>query len=178
MRVDQATRQVRLPSEVRLDLGATAKGLLADLALRLVGPAELAIIDLGGDLAISGASLAAAPTRVLAADPFGGDPRGLLLHAPGGVATSSIAGRCWRGTDGPAHHLLDPATGQPAFTGLVQVTAAAPSAAQAEITAGHALLAGPAQARQLLSTHGGVLVHDDGTTDVIDGPLLTAEHPR
>lgn len=173
--VDRATRQVRLPAGLRLDLGATAKGLLADLALRLVGPAELAIVDLGGDLAIAGTSLAATPTPVLAADPFGGEPRPLSLHAPGGVATSSIAGRCWRGAAGAAHHLLDPSTGQPAFTGLVQVTAAAPSAAQAEVIAGHALLSGPDGAQELVGRFGGVLVHDDGSTKVLNGDLLTAE---
>ncbi len=35
-----------------------------------------------------------------------------------------------RGAGAPAHHLLDPATGRPAFTGVVQVTALAPTRAR------------------------------------------------
>ena len=61
-----------------------------------------------------------------------GEPvRRLDLHtfalASGGVATSGIGRRSWLDRDGrPAHHLLDPATGRPAFTGVVQVDRARP----------------------------------------------------
>jgi hypothetical protein len=42
-----------------------------------------------------------------------------------GVATSGIGRRSWLDADGrPAHHLLDPSTGSPAFTGIVQETRA------------------------------------------------------
>ena len=47
----------------------------------------------------------------------------------------------------PAHHLLDPATGRPAFTGVVQATALAPTALEAEIRAKAAVLGGPDGAR-------------------------------
>ncbi len=81
----------------------------------------------------------------------------------GGVATSGIGRRSWLGADGrPAHHLLDPATGRPAFTGIVQATALAPSAVLAEIHAKAAVLSGPARRRRWLPW-GGVLVLDDGS---------------
>ena len=61
-----------------------------------------------------------------------------------GVATSGIGRRSWLDREGrPAHHLLDPSTGLPAFTGVVQVTALAPSALEAEIRAKAAILCGP-----------------------------------
>ena len=86
---------------------------------------------------------------------------------PGAVATSSILARRWRGPDGrPAHHLLDPATGRPAFTGLVQVSALAPSGVEAEAVAKAALLAGPRELVHRLP-HGGIAVHDDGRTTII-----------
>jgi thiamine biosynthesis lipoprotein len=69
----------------------------------------------------------------------------------------------------PAHHLLDPATGRPAFTGVVQVTALAPSALAAEIKAKAALLSGPDRAHVWLA-QGGVVVFDDGTHEVIAPP--------
>ena len=54
------------------------------------------------------------------------------------------AGAAGSDPDGrPAHHLLDPATGRPAFTGVVQATALAPTAVEAEWRAKAAVLSGP-----------------------------------
>lgn len=168
--IDEEQGTITLPRGTRLDLGATAKGLLADLALRLLGPVDQAFVDAGGDLALS----ATTATAALAADPFGRAPATLTLAGgTSGLATSSIAERCWWRADGePAHHLLDPSTGRPAFTGVVQVTAAAPSTTEAERRAGQALLSGPSAARELLSPYGGLVVLDDATTLRIEGVLL------
>jgi thiamine biosynthesis lipoprotein len=74
----------------------------------------------------------------------------------------------WWDADGrPAHHLLDPSTGAPAWTGVLSATALAPTALEAEARAKAALLAGPAGARALLRRHGGVVVAEDGAVDVI-----------
>ena len=101
-------------------------------------------------------------------------PSGGIAHvferAAGAVATSSIARRSWTGPDGgPAHHLLDPATGRPAFTGVVQASALAPTALEAERRSKAALLSGPDAAPDHL-VHGGVLVLDDLTVRVVDPP--------
>jgi hypothetical protein len=75
--------------------------------------------------------------------------------------------RSWLDRGGrPAHHLLDPATGRPAFTGLVQVTALAPSALMAEVYAKAAILSGPHGAPAWLP-HGGVIMRDDGSHEVL-----------
>jgi thiamine biosynthesis lipoprotein len=67
-----------------------------------------------------------------------------------------------------AHHLIDPATGAPAWTGLLTATALAPTALEAEALAKAALLSGPSAGALLLRAHrGGVLVHDDGTVEPI-----------
>jgi ApbE family len=76
----------------------------------------------------------------------------------------------------PARHLLDPATGRPAYTGVVQATALAPTAAQAEAIAKAALLSGPARAAEWLS-YGGVVVFDDGGYEVLE-PAAAAPAPR
>ena len=52
----------------------------------------------------------------------------------------------------------------------MSVTAIAPTALEAETLAKSALLRGPAGARALLAAAGGVLVHDDGDTE-LTGPL-------
>jgi len=91
----------------------------------------------------------------------------------GGVATSGIGARIWRGEDGRyAHHVLDPATGRPAWTGLVAVTAVAGSALEAEVLAKTALLSGPLAARPLLRRRGGVLQHDDGRVEIVPAPAV------
>ena len=91
------------------------------------------------------------------------------LHVEdGAVATSGIDTRLWRAADGtPRHHLLDPSTGEPAWTGLISVTALAPTALEAEALAKAALLSGPRQAQKWLSHHGGLLITDDGDVHVV-----------
>ena len=85
-----------------------------------------------------------------------------------GVATSGIGRRAWLDARGrPAHHLLDPSTGRPAYTGIVQVTALAPSALMAEIRAKAAILSGPRAGGGWLPD-GGVIVLDDGSHEVIE----------
>ena len=91
-----------------------------------------------------------------------------LRLSGGGVATSGVHQRLWSDADGFAHHLLDPATGRPAWTGLVAVPRPAASALEAEVLAKTALLSGPAGARRLLRRGGGVLQHDDGRVEVIE----------
>ena len=168
--VDHETLTVTRPPGVRFDSGGLAKGLFADiLAGELRRHASFAV-DCAGDLRIGGAK--AIPRAVRVASPFGA---GLILHefelSDAGVATSGIGRRSWLTTDGrPAHHLLDPATGRPAFTGIVQATALAPNALEAEILAKAAVLRGPGEARDVLP-HGGVLVFDDGSHEVVDSTL-------
>ncbi|HZE05287.1 MAG TPA: FAD:protein FMN transferase, partial [Solirubrobacteraceae bacterium] len=69
---------------------------------------------------------------------------------------------------GFSHHLIDPFTGSPAWTGLIAATALARTALEAEALAKSALLSGPARARALLRAYGGgVLVHDDGAVEPV-----------
>jgi thiamine biosynthesis lipoprotein len=84
------------------------------------------------------------------------------------VATSGLNVRLWRRADGTyAHHLIDPSTGEPAWTGLIGATAVAGSALEAETLSKLALLSGPDGARRVLAGRGGVLFHDDGAVEVV-----------
>jgi thiamine biosynthesis lipoprotein len=146
-----------------LDSGGLAKGLAADLAAAHVPGGVRHAISVCGDVAVGGGP------RLVPVEPAVPGGEGALLHVPGGgVATSGISARLWQRPDGTyAHHLLDASTGEPAWTGLVAVSAVAPSALGAEVLAKHALLAGPRRARRLLRRHGGVLQHEDGTAEAI-----------
>jgi len=160
--VDRFARVVRRPVGLTVDSGGIVKGLLADLLGAELAGHEAFAIDSAGDLRTGGAAGLARDLQV--ASPFDATT---VLHTfrvrDGGVATSGIGRRSWLDAEGaPAHHLLDPASGRPAFTGVVQVTALAPSAFEAEWRAKAALLAGPRRAARWLP-HGGLVVRDDGS---------------
>ena len=166
VRTDRRTSSVTRPVGVRIDPGGIAKGVFADELAALLAGHDAFVVDCGGDLRLGGRY---APAReVHVASPF----EDAVLHTfalrSGGVATSGIGKRSWIDADGHvSHHLLDPASGRPAFTGVVQATALAPTATEAEMLSKAALLAGPAHAGEVL-VHGGAFVLDDGDHVVLD----------
>jgi FAD:protein FMN transferase len=163
--VDDARGTIVRPPGVRLDGGGLVKGIACDLlARRLARHAEYAV-ECAGDLRVGGAHARRRP--ILVSDPFGGaEPIAHFDLAHGAVATSGVVRRCWPGEHGTvAHHLIDPGRRAPAFTGLLQATAFAPTALEAEVRAKAALLAGP-QAAAAHLPDGGVLV--TATGEVLD----------
>jgi len=169
--VDDDAGTITRPPGLRLDSGGVGKGLAADLlAERLAAHARFAI-DAAGDVRVGGARTAGRPHEIDVAHPWEEEPIGTLRLAAGAIATSGIGSRLWKTPGGGhAHHLLDPATGAPAWTGLVAATALAPTALEAETLAKAALLSGPRGAHRWLAEHGGVVVHDDGAPEWI-GPI-------
>ena len=157
-----------------LDSGGLAKGLFADVLGAMLASHRAFAIDCAGDLLIGGAAQIERPIRVRS--PFDGHTLHTFELSRTGVATSGIGRRSWLDRDRrPAHHLLDPGSGRPAFTGVVQATALAPTALGAEIRAKAAILSGPRAARGWL-THGGVIVFDDGSHLLVaPPPVVTLE---
>jgi thiamine biosynthesis lipoprotein len=164
--VDAAARTLTRPPGVRLDSGGIAKGLFGDLlAAGLYGHAAFAI-DAAGDVRFGGADGLARPVRV--ASPLDDSILHTFELVRGAAATSGISKRSWVDSSGrPSHHLLDPATGRPAFTGVVQVTALAPTGTEAEALSKAALLSGAERARGWLA-HGGLIVYDDGHPELCE----------
>ncbi len=166
LRGDTRSSSVLRPPGLQLDSGGLAKGLFADVLAETLSGHESFAVDCGGDLTLGGAG--GAPRAIDVQSPFDGSTIHSFELACTGVATSGIGRRAWLGADGrPAHHLLDPATGRPAYTGVVQATALAPSAVLAEIHAKAAVLSGPTDGESWLRW-GGVLVLDDGSHRVVE----------
>ena len=120
------------------------------------------MIDCGGDVLVGGAR------EVTVAHPLRSWPAARMEVEDGAIATSSVVSRAWTRDDGKrAHHLLDPSSGEPVWTGLLSATALAPTTLHAETLAKMALLRGGDEARMALASHGGVLVHENGDVEVI-----------
>jgi thiamine biosynthesis lipoprotein len=172
--LDRLVRVVRLPRGVRLDLGGIGKGYAADLValeLRDRGCAGVCV-NLGGDLRALGEPPDDAPAWLVAVeDPSGGDGLGELALLEGGVATSTRLQRAWRRGGRDLHHLVDPATGVPASSGLMSVTVLAAETWWAEVLAKAAFVAGPSDGARLVRDAGatGLLVRDDGRVDELAG---------
>ena len=136
--VDRATARVTLEPGYRLDLGGIAKGWAADRVLAFLREAgRPALVNAGGDLAVAGRPW-----------PVGVDtPDGTITLQldRGGLATTGCDRRRWRQQGQERHHLIDPATALPAQGGLLTVTVAAPTAAEAEVLAKTLFLAGSAE---------------------------------
>jgi len=165
--VDEAAGVIRRPPGLELDLGGSVKGWAADLIAAQLERYGRCAVDCGGDLRVAARS--GTPWEVRVRHPLTGGVAHTFRVRAGGVATSGIDARLWQRDDGEfAHHLIDPATGNPAWTGLVAATALAPTALEAEALAKAALLSGPAAGAALLRAgHGGVLVHDDGAVEPV-----------
>jgi FAD:protein FMN transferase len=166
IQADRRSGTISRPPGVRIDAGGIAKGVFADELAALLAGFEAFVVDCGGDMRLGGTLALRRDVHV--ASPFDGSVLHTFTLSAGGVATSGIGRRAWLGPDGrPAHHLLDPGSGRPAFTGVVQVTALAPTATEAEALSKAALLQGPRAADRVLA-HGGVIVFDDGNFMVLE----------
>ncbi len=172
---------VRRPPGLRFDLDGVAKGWLADRAIEWLARYPSACVDADGDLAIRLGP--GQRWRFAVTDP-GVATAPLLeleLGAPGaanrsfGLATSGTSIHRWSHGGSPAHHLVDPRTGRPAATDVVQATVLAGSARAAELFAKAAVIVGSRAALAALDrpdVAGAVLLTVDG--DVLLTPATMA----
>ena len=171
---------VRRPG-LRFDLDGVGKGWLADRAAAMLARHPAAVVDADGDIAIS---LHPGETWLIGIPhPF--DPTAdlgvleLAGLAPGGpqrfgVATSGTSIHRWPAAGGDRHHLIDPRTGHPAVTDVVQATVLAGSAAEAEAFAKSVVIVGSDDALRLLDRPvfgGAVLLTERG--EILATPSLT-----
>lgn len=132
--VGRGAGRIALEPGYRLDLGGIAKGWAADRVVAFLSESGPALVNAGGDISATGG-----PWPVGVETPAGT----LTLELEGGgIATSGRDRRLWRRDGEERHHLIDPVTGEPARSDVLTVTAAATSAAEAEVLATSLFLAG------------------------------------
>jgi thiamine biosynthesis lipoprotein len=148
--LDLGNSSARLERGSAVDLGGIGKGYAAGraLAAMLAVSPRLAggLVDLGGDIAVSGDAPEGGPWLVAVADPRqAGNTLAVLALEAGGVATSGRDARRF-GPGRSLHHLIDPESGEPALAGPLTVTVVAPNPAAAEVHATTLAIAGLGEA--------------------------------
>jgi thiamine biosynthesis lipoprotein len=170
VRVDVESGTVTLLQPLTLDLGAVAKGLAIDLAMRELHAFANVCVDGGGDVRVRGVNELGTPWRIGIRHPR--DPEEMLRVlklSDGAVCTSGDYER--PGLVDGEHHLLDPRTGSSPAE-LASVTVMAPTALVADGLSTAVFVLGRDAGRQLLERYGvrGVLVSQDLEVLTVDAP--------
>ena len=124
-RVQIKNHSLALPDGMQLDLGAVAKGYTGDEIANLLKNSGVtsAIINLGGNVQTIGTRPDGSMWRVGLKAPDADGHIGILEVSDCAVITSGGYQKYFIGEDGKQyHHIIDPATGRPAESGLVFVT--------------------------------------------------------
>lgn len=139
LKFDETAKTIRKPRGLLLDIGGIGKGYVVDrVADRLLKKYTNGIVDAGGDMRIFGSDREQNlgywaidvenpldVSRTLAT----------LALTDCAVATSGSNRKHWRKAGQPYHHLIDPARGTSAASGMNQVTVIVPRAAEADVFA-------------------------------------------
>ena len=154
--------------DIWFDLGGVAKGYAVDEAVRALKEAgvKAGIVNAGGDLRSFGIRPRRGYWKIGVQDPD--NPQelaGVLEVKEMAVATSGDYQRYFEEGGVRYHHILDPATGYPANSGMRGTTVTAPDCATADALATAAFVMGPEKGLALLERWEGVegvLITEDG----------------
>ena len=126
----ESGRYVTLPAGMKAELGAVAKGKLADMLAALLAASDFhsALLDLGQSTIMAvGTKPDGSPWRVAVQDPAGEGYLGVIELTDLAVGTSGGYQRFFE-QDGETYwHIIDPDTAAPARSGLTSVTVVGPS---------------------------------------------------
>ena len=121
---DPAGGSVSIPSDMEIDLGSVGKGYAAGQAAQLLRDSGVtsALLNFGGNVQTVGCKPDGSPWQIAIKDPQGGTPMMVLSIDDQAVVTSGGYERYFE-QDGQTYwHIMDPATGHPADSGLLSVT--------------------------------------------------------
>jgi FAD:protein FMN transferase len=180
--LDRERLEIKIPDDVTLDLGATAKALAADrAAVRISASLNCGtLVNLGGDIRVAGEPPAEGWRIGIEDDREFDGPEivpGLATPGPpacnavviirdGGLATSSVKVRAWSRGTARLHHIIVPGTGLPADSCWRTVSVAAATCVDANTASTAAIIRGERAPRWLASQrlparlvgHGGEVV--------------------
>jgi thiamine biosynthesis lipoprotein len=165
---DEALRTVHKTPEWRIDLGASAKALVADLVADDVAPTGGVVVEIGGDVSARGRGpegpwvVGIATTLTIT----GLEPRIALEN--GAVATSSNTVRTWHRGEKVIGHIIDPRTGASAQSPFAAATVIDADCVGANAFATAALLWGEDAAWHIAQAgRSARLVRHDGSVEFV-----------
>lgn len=168
--LDLSEHTVTLAPGCQLDLGATAKALVADVIADDVASSGGVVVEVGGDVAVRGSgpdglwAIGLSDTLHLT----GREPRVGITH--GGIATSSITTRTWLAGGRIVNHVIDPRTGEPADGPYATATVSGVSCVVANAFATASLLWGDDAPYHVAQAGlSGRLIRRDGAIDYVGG---------
>jgi thiamine biosynthesis lipoprotein len=159
--IDTENRTVYLPKTgMLLDFGGIAKGFAADEAARILreGGIKSATVNLGGNILALGEKPDGSPWKIGVQNPFEprGDIMGTVLVKDEAVVTSGDYERFFIKDNKRYHHILDPATGMPAYSGIKGVTIVTKLAIDADALSTSVFVMGPDEGVRFIENHNGI----------------------
>ena len=116
LHLDHTRGTARIPRGVHLDLGSSAKALVADKAAAHIAQKldSGVLVSIGGDIAVAGKPPPDGWAIGIAVDSATGpdDVDQVVAIRQGGLASSSTEIRAWHMGSERVHHIVDPATGR------------------------------------------------------------------
>ena len=176
IRLDPNTCMVSLPEGMEIDLGSVAKGYTGDRLSELFRSSGVtsALMNLGGNVHAVGTKPDGSPWRIGLQNPMGDGNIGVLSIADQAVITSGGYERYFRDENGDLYwHIIDPATGWPARSGLISATAVGSRGVYCDALSTSLFIMGPEEAVRFWREHRDfdmVLVKEDG--EVLITPAL------
>ena len=168
--LNRRSHTLTLAKGCQLDLGASAKALVADLVADDVASTGGVIVEMGGDVAVRGRG-PEGPWAIGVSDSLhvtGTEARVAVEY--GGVATSSTTTRTWHASGQLVNHIVDPRTGSFAVGPYATATVSARSCLLANAFATAALLWGEDATYHVAQAGWSArLVRGDGTIDFVGG---------
>lgn len=179
---------------IMLDLGAVAKGYIADRTADFLKEkgVERAVVNLGGNVVFVGEKEGGSAWTCAIEDPAAGGSEeliqdretvGLIRCAEGengqvSVVTSGTYERCFTLDGVTYHHVLDPRTGYPVETDILSATVTGPSSEWCDIFSTSCLLLGSERGMELIDSQEGyeaVFILQDGSIIKTDGADFTEQ---
>ncbi len=174
---------------VMLDLGAIAKGYIADKTAEFLDAKGIksAIISLGGNIVLVGTKPDKSAWKVGIEKPFSGNQDEVLENRESvgvvswsgdgfySVVTSGTYERCFEKDGKLYHHVLDPKTGYPKDTDLISVTITGPSSTYCDALSTACLLMGSEKVDAFMKEFNKSLSPDQAGSGIYEYVMIKAD---
>lgn len=174
---NESVSSIYIGDKCTLDLGAVGKGIACDVVqdyLKKQKEVSGAVIAVGGSILLYGSKADGSDWNVAVQNPRGqdGEAMGVLsLSGTTNVSTSGDYEKYFMQDGKRYHHILDPATGYPADSGLISVTIVSDSGLLSDGLSTACFVLGKEKGEKLLETYGaeGVFIDQNKKVTVTKG---------